>query len=917
MNLTLPLGRDKPLLMLMDGHAMVHRAFHAISVRQALTTRSGENTSAVFGFSNTFLRAINDLKPTHCIMAFDTHGPTFRHSMFIEYKAHRPAAPSEMVPQFERVKQLMAAFNIPVVEMPGLEADDIIGTLTKKADEQGIETIILTGDTDTLQLVSPYTRVLLSYSIQEQKVYDETAVRERYGGLAPSQQIDFKAIKGDTSDNIPGVPGLGDKTASKLLLQFGNLEGVYEHIGEVTPPRIRELLIQHKEQAFKSRVLATIRRDAPVELDLESSKFWNYDRQDVVNLMRELEFTSVIPRVPEGLKTSVRDGAQDKKDVSLDYKVVDTPEALEALSAALHEAGSFAFDTETDSLDPMRAKLVGLSFSTSPGRSWYVPVGHQEGKQLPLEAVSSRLKPALEDVKLSKSGHNLNFDVTVLAEHGILVKGITCDTMIAAHLLGRKALGLKQMALDVLHHEMTPITALIGTGRKQKTMDQVSIADVAPYACADADYAGQLQTIVEKELKEQGCWDLFQKVEAPLVEILVTMQRNGITLEPGILEQMSIEMEAQIKALETAIYQDVGHEFNIGSPQQLSDVLFNELKLGKGKRTKTGYSTDASALEALKGTHPVIERILEYRQVTKLKSTYVDSLPTLINPKTHRLHTSYNQAGSATGRISSNDPNLQNIPVRTELGRKVRKAFTATRDGGANWLLFSADYSQIELRVLAHMSQDPALVEAFLRGEDIHSATASMMFEVPIEQVKSDHRRVAKILNFGVIYGLSAFGISQQTEFSPDEGRRFIETYFAKYPGIKGYLDGVREQARKTGYVETLLGRRRYIPEVEASNAIVRQAGERMAINMPIQGTAADIMKLAMIRVHRRMQEARLQSRMLLQVHDELMFEAPEAEVALLTSIVTEEMPNALEGFATMAVPLKVEVKTGLTWGNM
>ena len=920
--LPLPLAGERPLLMIMDGHAMVHRAYHAISVRQSLTTRSGEDTTAVFGFANTFLKALEQLHPSHCIMAFDPPGPTFRHQMFQEYKAHRPSTPPALVPQFDRIRQLMEAFNIPLLEAPGYEADDVLGTLAREAEKKGIETVILTGDTDTLQLVSPWVRVLLFYSIQEQKVYDEVAVKERFGGLTPEQQPDFKAIKGDPSDNIPGVPGAGEKSAIRLLLEYGTLEGIYQHIEEITPPRTREALAANKEQAMQSKLLAIIKRDAPVELDLEISRFWTYNRKDVVDLMRELEFASVVPRVPEGMVSADSSAAPDTSSdapaaPTHEYHKVDTPEALEEMTKELRESGAFAFDTETSSLDPMRADLVGLSFSISEGKAWYAPVGHQEGRQLPLEEVLAKLKPIFEDPILSKAGHNLNYDVTVLANHGIKVKGIDCDTMVAAHLLGRKAIGLKNLALDVLHHEMTPITALIGTGSKQKSMDQVPVNEVVPYACADADYAGRLRTIFEKDLRDQGFWDLFKKVEMPLVEILVTMQRYGITLDSSVLHEMSRDLNQQIKDLEVAIYEDVGHAFNIGSPQQLGGVLFNELGLPKTKRTKTGYSTDANALEALKGGHPVIEKILDYRQLTKLKSTYVDSLPELINPRTGRIHTSYNQAGSATGRISSNDPNLQNIPVRTELGRQVRKAFVAPRYNGDQWLLFSADYSQIELRVLAHLSQDPALLEAFQKGEDIHSATASMMFDVPIEQVTADHRRIAKVLNFGVIYGLSAFGIAQQTEFSPEEGRHFIETYFAKYPGIQGYIDGVKDGVRKTGYAETLLGRRRYIPEVEASNHVVRQAGERMAINMPIQGTAADIMKLAMIRVHRRLEDSDLEARMLLQVHDELMFEAPRDEVQALSEIAYDEMPNALEGYAKLAVPLKVDVKMGLTWGDM
>ncbi len=917
--MSLPLKRDKPFLMIMDGHAMVHRAFHAISPGQNLTTREGEDTTAVFGFSNTFLRAIADFQPTHCIIAFDTPTPTFRHEMYDEYKAHRPPTPPELRHQFDRVKQLMAAFNIQRIEAPGFEADDVLGALAQQAEQQGVETVILTGDTDILQLVSPNVRVQIFTSFRGPKIYDETEVRKRFGGLEPDVQPDFKAIVGDSSDNIPGLPGLGKVAATKLLLKFGTIEGIYEQIEDVTPPRAKKILMENKDEAFRGKVLTTIRKDAPVELEMDECRFWNYERDDVVNLLRELEFASVVSRVPHANGEPAGADSKPAKDEGppVDYTCVDTQEALDRMIESLHEAGRFAFDTETTSISPMASDLVGLSFSTSPGKAWYVPVGHQQGRQLPLEEVLPALKPLLEDPQIAKCGHNLNYDVTALGNYGIHVRGMACDTMMAAYLLGIKAIGLKNLALDMFNFEMTPIKTLIGTGRKQITMAQVPIEDVVPYACADADYAGRLRPILEKRLKDNGFWDIFEKMEMPLIDVLVRMQRNGITLDGGSLQEMSEDLRMKIAELETAIYEDVGHAFKIGSPKQLSQVLFEEQGLPKTKRTKTGYSTDANSLESLKGAHPVIEKVLDYRQVTKLKSTYVDSLPTLINPRTHRIHTSYNQAGSATGRISSNDPNLQNIPIRTELGRQVRKAFRAPRMNGDAWLLFAADYSQIELRVLAHLSQDSALIDAFLKGEDIHTATASMMFDVPMDEVTADHRRIAKVLNFGVIYGLSPFGISQQTEFSPDEGRKFIQTYFDKYPGIQGYLDEVKERVKAVGYVETLLGHRRYIPEVHASNRVVRQAGERMAINMPVQGTAADIMKLAMIRVHRRMEDSDLEAKMLLQVHDELVFEASEDQLDALKEIVYEEMPNALEGYAEMSVPLKVDTKAGATWGDM
>ena len=911
------LPRDRPLLMIIDGHALVHRSWHAISVRQHLTvSKTGEDITAVYGFANTFLKAIQEWTPTHCAIAFDLPTPTFRHLQYEDYKAQRPDAPPELRPQFQRVKQLMQAFAVPIFEMDGFEGDDIIGTLSRQAEEHKLETIILTGDTDTFQLVSPWVRVALHYSIQDRKIYDETEVRSRYGGLTPAQQPDLKALKGDPSDNIPGVPGVGDKTAVKLLVEYGSLEGIYQNIDDVKPPKLRDALISNNERAFQGRGLTTIVRDVPVELDLEACRFWRHERKDVIGVFKELEFLSLIQRIPEPLEALTRadkDAAapEGERAHPTEYRSVDTDEALEDMIRELSEAGSFAFDTETTSTDAMRADLVGLSFSTAPGRAWYVPVGHRDGPQLPLEQVLAKLRPLLESLQIGKTAHNGNYDLTVMANHGVSTRGLEFDTMVAAHLLGRKSLGLKNMALDVLDVEMARISDLIGTGSKQITMDKVPIEGAKDYACADADMTGRLRGVLEQEVRQEGFWELISQVEMPLVPVLVAMQRKGVSLDAGELREMSRDLDQQLSRVEGAIYDLIGHVVNINSPPQLSELLFTELKLTKRKRTKTGYSTDANALEAIKDEHPVIPRILEYRQLSKLKSTYVDALPQLINPRTGRLHTSYNQTGSATGRVSSSDPNLQNIPVRTELGRQVRRAFVA--ENRPDWVLLSADYSQIELRVLAHLSKDPGLVEAFKKGEDIHSATASLMYDVPMGQVTGDMRRIAKVLNFGVIYGLSPYGISQQTEFSPEEGQKFIETYFAQYPGIREYIEFTKVQVREVGYVATPLGRRRYIPDIGASNYNVRQAAERAAVNMPIQGGAADIMKLAMIRVHHCIEEASLRTKMLLQVHDELMFEVPMEEVDTMKEIVHREMSHALE----LTVPLKVDVKVGYTWGDM
>ena len=909
-----------PLLMLMDGHAMVHRSFHAISAQGNLTvSATGEDVTGVLGFTNVFLKALNDWKPAYCAIAFDTRAPTFRHERFQDYKAQRPPTPVELRHQFDRVKQLMTAFGVPVFELDGYEGDDLIGTLARRAEDQGVETVILTGDRDTFQLITGLVRVDL-HSVRDRKVYDQAELMARYSGLTAAQQPDFKALLGDASDNIPGVPKVGEKTAISLLNDYGTLEGIYEHLDDIKRPSVKTSLAENRDRAFENRILTTIDRNAPVDLDLGSSRFGAYDQQAVVDLMTELEFFSVIPRLPASAASDdaapvVGQPAAPLAAVDVDYQAVQTEDQLQAMLAALQENASFSFDTETTSLDAMRADLVGLSFSISPNRAWYVPVGHKEGQQLPVEHVLAQIRPLMESEDLAKCAHNANYDVTVLANHGINCRNVDFDTMIAAHLLGKPQLGLKTLSQVVLGREMTPISQLIGTGRKQITFDRVDIEPAAQYAAADADMTGQLRSSFERPVHDEGFGKLLNDMEMPLMPVLVTMQRHGIKMEAGVLHEMSRDLNEQMHTVETELYQSIGHTVNINSPQQLSDLLFKELGLPHSKRTKTGYSTDANSLEGLKGMHPVVDNILEYRQISKLKSTYVDALPEMINPRTGRIHTSYNQTGSATGRISSSDPNLQNIPIRTEAGRQVRRAFVA--QDAPDWFLFSADYSQIELRVLAHMSQDPGLLDAFRRGEDIHSATASLMFDVPLNDVNSDQRRIAKVLNFGVIYGLSAHGISQQTEFSREEGAGFIEAYFNKYPGISGYLEDVKAKTRQNQSVETLLGRRRLVPEINASNFNVRGGAERMAINMPIQGTAADIMKLAMIRVQRRLDQGDLQAKMLLQVHDELVFEAPRDELEGLKELVYDEMPSALDQYLNLDVTLKVDVKWGDTWGDM
>lgn len=918
---------ERSVLMLLDGHALVHRAWHAI--QQPLNVSStGEDVSAVFVFLNSFIRSVQDWKPTHCAVAFDLPAPTFRHVRFREYKAHRPPTPPELRSQFDRVRQLVEAFGIPVYQCEGYEADDVLGTLCRQAEEQDVDTIILTGDTDTLQLVSPRVRVSLASSAQKLSLYDVAGVQERYDGLGPDAVADIKALQGDSSDNIPGVPGIGIKTAITLVRQFGDVEQIIAHVDEIKPPRAQRNIRAGAEQLRESKVLTTIVRDAPVTLDLGSTRFWRYDRSRVVGFLRELEFSSVVDRIPYPPGELPRDGQQpmtlDSDVQEVDYHIVDTQEALDRLVSEIDSAQRFSFDTETTDVNPMAAELVGLSFSTEPRSGWYVPVGHREGKQFPKAHVMETLRPLFQSETISKVAHNANYDMTVLENHGVEVRNVTFDTMIAAALLGRKSGGLKQLALNELGIEMTKLTDLIGTGRNQITIDKVSIEKAGRYAAADSDVTEQLRRLFQRELEEHGSARPMEEVEMPLIPVLVRMQMNGVSIDSGLLNRMSEELGGEMADIQESMYQTVGHQFNLNSAQQLSDVLFNQLRLPPTKKRQRGFATDASSLEGLKRmldagevddvdpkAYEVLDHILNYRQLSKIKSTYTDALPSLVNARTGRIHTSYNQTGSATGRVSSNDPNIQNIPVRTELGNRVRTGFVA-RDWPES-ILLGADYSQIELRILAHISQDPALLQAFHDGQDIHASTASLVYGVPVDKVDAEMRRIAKIMNFGVVYGISPYGISQQTGLSVDEGKAFIETYLSSYPGIRNYIDDIKSEARSRGYVETIMGRKRYLPEISSRSFPARSGAERVAINAPIQGTAADIIKLAMVNIQNRMDEMEMSALMIIQVHDELIFEVPTSELEDMRSIVSEIMPRALD----LAVPLEVDLKSGPNWGHM
>jgi DNA polymerase-1 len=919
-------------VMLVDGNSLVHRAFHATP---PMTTTKGELTNAVFAFARMIFRALNTLKPTYAVIAFDRRAPTFRHVEFEAYKAQRPPGPEGLYEQFARVHELVDALSLQTCEVDGFEADDVLGTLAAQGVGRGLDVVIVSGDTDALQLVGDHVRVLMPRKgMSDTVLYDTGAVVERYG-LQPRQLIDFKALKGDPSDNIPGVPGIGEKTAARLLAHYGDVPGLLEH-ADAIEPRFAKALADNADQLAQARRLVTIVTDAPIELDLAKSRAGAFDPARLDAFLRELEFRIPANEMPPrrlspsqaaqmslfgggeaGLAAVGRAVAVESDETPSgaegDYHVVTEAE-LPALAERLRRSSGFSLDVETTGVDSMKATLVGISISEGPGQASYIPVGHRgEGEpSIPLETVLATLRPILADPSVPKLGHNLKYDAVVLEQAGAPVEGISFDTMIARYLLqsSERSLGLKDVAFFELGIKMTNIGDLIGKGKSQISMADVPVEKAAPYACADAEIAFRLARRFEGQLKETGAWDLFSRVEMPLVPVLGRMEQAGVGVDVPYLKTMSADLGEKIHLLEVQIYEHVGHQFNLNSTQQLAKVLYEELHLPTSRRGQTGYSTDADTLEELRPLHPIVGLILDYRQLVKLKSTYVDALPQMINARTGRVHTSFNQIGAATGRLSSSDPNLQNIPIRTDLGKQVRQAFIA---GEPDRVLLSADYSQVELRILAHVTHDPNLIDTFLSGRDIHTATASQILGVPLAQVTSDQRRIAKTVNFGVLYGMSEYGLATQLGLARAEARAFIENYFAQFPTVAQYLEQTKRQAAELGYVTTLLGRRRYIPEINTPNRQIRSQAERIAINTPIQGTAADIIKVAMVRIDRALQERGLATKMILQVHDELVFEAPRDEVEELRSIVVDLMGNAFP----MIVPLGVEARTGPNWQDL
>ncbi len=888
----------KKRLFLVDGSALAYRSYFAF-IRNPLINSKGENTSAVFGFTNSILKILREENPDYMAVVFDTKAPTFRHKMFKDYKSTRAKMPSEMSEQLPRIREVAQSMNLPILEIDGFEADDLMGTLAKKAKGKGMGVILVTGDKDFLQLVDEDVKVLNPRRGSEEPELLDRAGVEKKMGVPPEKVTEFLALMGDTSDNIPGIPGIGEKTALELIKKFGSLQNVLKNAELVKRKNVQKGLKEHADLARLSKRLVTIDTNVPFELELSHLQRKDFDMPHLKELFKELEFTKLLQEI-SGLE----------KEEKVNYLVISSEKELGKLISELKKSGEFALDTETTSLNSIDAELVGISFSCKEKEAFYVPVGHSDRKKnLDLTLVIENLKDILEDEKIKKVGHNLKYDLEVLRRYGIELKGIYFDTMVASYLLNPsfRQHNLNYLALEHLDHKMIPISDLIGSGKKQKNFAQVSVHDACNYSCEDVDFTLRLKEIFSPKLSLFALEKLFFEVELPLIEVLAEMEMIGVSIDVAHLNKLSKELEGQLEELSLRIYDLAGKKFNINSPQQLSQILFEDLKLPSVRKTakKTGLSTDIGVLETLAKEHPLPGILLEYRQLSKLKSTYIDALPKLVNKRTKRIHTSFNQTVTATGRLSSSDPNLQNIPIRTDLGKQIRKAFIP-RD--KNYLMMSADYSQVELRILAHFSGDHTLMNSFKKGEDIHNRTASEVFGVRIDRVTPEQRAVAKTTNFSIIYGVSAYGLSQATNMTPQEAAMFIDVYFKRYPRVKEYIDQMIELARKQGFVTTLLGRRRYIPEIGSSNRQKREFAERTAINTPIQGSAADLIKVVMIDIAKKLKDKK--SKMILQVHDELVFEVHKDELDVVTEMVKDKMENTVD----LEVPIKVDINVGENW---
>ncbi len=884
-----------------DSHSLIYQVFHALP---EMSSPSGEPVAAVYGFTRDLLYLLEEKKPDFLFCAFDLPGKTFRHEMYEQYKIQRAEMPEDLVPQIASIRRVIEALGVPAVGCPSYEADDVMATLARLAEDLGGRCFLVTGDKDCRQLITDRVKL---YNIRKNRVFDREALNADWG-ISPQQVVDFQALVGDPVDNVPGVPLIGPKFARQLLEEYGTLENVLKHAGEVSGAKRKENLLKHGEQALLSRRLVRLERHVPVAIDWGAGRLDGSDRSKALELFHQFGFRSLAEKLDllQGKPAPPPPASQPQ------YRLVDTPEKLDDFLAKLRQQKCISLHHETTNIWPRWAEIVGFSFAFQDDEAWYLPVRAPAGEPcLDLRPTLQALRPVLEDPAVEKLGQNLKYDMIVLRSAGIELAGAAFDSMVAGYLLdpGQRNHNLNDLAKRYLHHATIKIEELIGTGKNQKRMDQVPVPQVADYAGEDALLPLRLRPILAEKLAQANLDDLFHQLEMPLVDVLVELEYNGIRVDVDRLAELSRSYGTRIDALQQEICELAGHPLNVASPKQLQQVLFTELKLPVTKKTKTGPSTDAGVLEELARVHPLPAKLLEYRQYAKLKSTYVDALPQMVHPATGRVHASFNQHVTATGRLSSSDPNLQNIPVRTEAGREIRSAFVPGQEG---WVLMAADYSQIELRVLAHFSADSRLSEAFARDEDVHARVAGQVNGVPLEEVTPEMRRAAKAVNFGVIYGQSAFGLARALGIEKDEAARFIDNYFEGYPGIEDFLERLLAECRRNGYVSTIRGRRRAIRGVRPPAGRQRNLAERTAINTVIQGSAADLIKMAMIAIHCRLRREKLPARMLLQIHDELIFEVPSDQLHNLAKLVTEEMAGAEK----LNVPLKVDIKTGPNWAD-
>ena len=877
-------------LYLIDGTALMYRAYFAF-IRNPLINSRGEDTSATFGFSNTILGLLRDHTPDYVAVVFDTGKPTFRHEMYDQYKATRQKMPEELILQVDRVRESADALGIVRLEMDGFEADDIIGTLALRAANEGLDVCMVTGDKDFMQLVGPHISMFVP--MKSETVRSEEVIA-RFG-VSPDKIVDLFGLMGDTSDNVPGIPRVGEKTARDLMTRFGSLDDVLDRWEEIPKPSIRKSVGENKELALLSRKLVTIRTDVPVETSIESLRFNGIDTDSAVLFFREMEFSRLVDRL------SIKK-AEPKKNV-----IIVNSNNVTSFFEELRKHNEISIDLETTSVNPMMADIVGISIAAGES-AWYLPIAHNEGVNLEAGEVFPGLKTILADRSVSKIGHNAKYDALILKRNGFELAPFAFDTMLAAYLIepGSRSYSLKVLSEQHLDHVMQPITELIGKGKNQRSFAEVDIESAACYSGDDADVTLRLKKKFAPDLEKEGLDRLFSEVEMPLMEVLMDMEMRGVCLDIPFLEAMSDDLLRNMEKVEREIYDITGEEFNINSPKQLGHILFEKIGLKPVRKGTTGYSTDVDVLTKLAGKHELPHRILDYRQLVKLKSTYVDALPAMIHPLTGRVHTSYNQAVTATGRLSSSNPNLQNIPIRTELGRTIRKAFIAP----PGYVILSADYSQIELRIMAHMSGDTVLTEAFRHGEDVHRKTASILFGIFPEIVSDDQRRQAKTINFGVMYGMGAYSLSQQLNIGRNKAQEFIDNYFGTHKGVKAFIDQTIADAEKNEYVTTLLDRKRYVPDIHSGNRNIAEFAKRTAINTPIQGSAADLIKVSMIDLSERLKKEKSDAHMILQVHDELVLEVPENEIEKIEKIVRETMESALE----LSVPLVVDTGYGANW---